>query len=106
MGSYLFRKPQVKTLLLGLDNAGKTTFLYKIKATDYQSNIPSIVYNPETAKHQEFSIMGWDLGEEERLAKRWKIFYEGTQAIIFMIDSRDHERINLVKEELWKIHFE
>lgn len=37
-----------KVLILGLDNAGKTTFLYKLKHGRVEQTVPTIGFNVET----------------------------------------------------------
>jgi hypothetical protein len=42
-----------------LDAAGKTTLLYKIKATDIENTIPTIGFNVETATYKSFDFRVW-----------------------------------------------
>jgi ADP-ribosylation factor family len=60
----LFKKPEdVKVLFLGLDAAGKTTILYKLKLRDPVVTIPTIGINIETLTTNRGSIFtGWDVG--------------------------------------------
>ena len=49
--------------MLGLDAAGKTTILYKLKLNETVSTIPTIGFNVETVKPcngLEFTV--WDVG--------------------------------------------
>jgi len=44
---------EMKTLLLGLDAAGKTTILYKLNLGEIISTVPTIGFNVETIKHKQ-----------------------------------------------------
>ena len=48
--------------MLGLDAAGKTTFLYKLKLGERVTTIPTIGFNVETVEFQNLSITVWDVG--------------------------------------------
>ena len=45
----IFKKEQtMKTLMLGLDAAGKTTILYKMQLGEVVTSVPTIGFNMET----------------------------------------------------------
>ena len=46
-----FRR-DVRILLLGLDAAGKTTILYKLKMNETVNTIPTIGFNMETVQYK------------------------------------------------------
>ena len=46
--SALFGSKEVRILILGLDNAGKTTILYRLQAAEIETTIPTIGFNVET----------------------------------------------------------
>ena len=45
----------------------------------------------------------WDVGGQERIRPLWNYYFNGVNAIIFVIDSNDKERIDEAKEELWRL---
>lgn len=51
--------------MLGLDAAGKTTVLYKMKLGERVTTIPTIGFNVETVEFHNLSIMVWDVGGQE-----------------------------------------
>jgi GTPase SAR1 family protein len=53
-------KTEVRVLVLGLDNAGKTTILYQLKMGEVVSTIPTIGFNVETVtyKNLTFQVRG------------------------------------------------
>lgn len=89
-----------KILLLGLDGAGKTTLIYKLKLGEFLSTIPTIGFNVETIKYKKLNMTIWDLGGQKSIRDLWRHYYENTDALIFIIDSCDKERLELAKEEL------
>jgi len=89
-----------RILLVGLDAAGKTTILYKLKLGDTIHTIPTVGFNCEIVQYNRLTFTIWDIGGQEKLRRLWRHYYEGTDAIIFVVDSNDHERINIVAEEL------
>ena len=58
---YLFRHARIA--MLGLDNAGKTTILYKLKLGEVVTTIPTIGFNVETVDYKE----GFTLNNNDRV---------------------------------------
>ena len=69
----LFFAPQpAKILMLGLDAAGKTTILYKMKLGDVVTTIPTIGFNVEYVQYKNLAMTVWDVGGQERKRSvRW-----------------------------------
>mgnify|MGYP003986508211 FL=1 len=44
----------------------------------------------------------WDIGGQDLLRKLWRHYYENVDAIIYIVDSNDRERIELARQELMK----
>ena len=97
------RGPENRILTLGLDGAGKTTFLYKLKLGDDLNTIPTIGFNVETIKFGNLTMNLWDIGGQKKIRDLWAHYYPNTNGIIFLVDTSDRERIPLVKEELFKM---
>merc|ERR550537_2185886 len=74
--------------MVGLDAAGKTTILYKLKLGEVVTTIPTIGFNV------------WDIGGQDKIRKLWRYYYANTQGLIFVIDSNDRDRIEDTREEL------
>ena len=51
----LFGKKDVRILMVGLDAAGKTTILYKLKLGEIVTTIPTIGFNVETVEYKNIS---------------------------------------------------
>jgi small GTP-binding protein len=93
----------VKILMLGLDACGKTTILYKLKLGENVVSIPTIGFNLEKVEFKNLSLTVWDIGGQDKIRKLWKYYYQNTNALIFVIDANDRERISEAEEELFKI---
>nr|XP_004542692.1 ADP-ribosylation factor-like protein 14 [Maylandia zebra] len=97
-------KPQVQVLLLGLDNAGKSTLLYKLKHNTSVSTVPTIGFNVEMLEarknRRKIAITIWDVGGQGNMRDHWPNFYQNAGAIVFVVDSADQERLNEAQREL------
>lgn len=97
-------KPQVQVLLLGLDNAGKSTLLYKLKHNTNVSTVPTIGFNVEMLEarknRRKIAITIWDVGGQGNMRDHWPNFYQNAGAIVFVVDSADQERLNEAQREL------
>ena len=57
-----FGKREMRILMLGLDAAGKTTILYKLKLGEVVSSVPTIGFNVETVEYKNIKFTVWDVG--------------------------------------------
>lgn len=93
-----------RILLLGLDNAGKTTCLYKLKLNETVSTIPTIGFNVETVQPVPgLTMTVWDVGGQEKLRGLWRHYYHGVNGLIWVIDSNDPARIEESREEFMTV---
>ena len=90
----LFGNVERRILLVGLDAAGKTTILYKLKLGEVVTTIPTIGFNVETVDYKNISFVMWDVGGQEKIRALWRHYFSGTQGIIFVVDSNDAERLD------------
>ena len=86
--------------MLGLDAAGKTTILYKLKVGEVVTTIPTIGFNVETVEYRDVTFQVWDVGGQDKIRKLWRHYYIGTTGIIFVVDAADKHRMGTVREEL------
>ncbi|XP_006000587.1 uncharacterized protein LOC102357799 [Latimeria chalumnae] len=92
---------QARVLMLGLDAAGKTTLLYKMKLNEAVTTIPTIGFNVETVeplKNVSFTV--WDVGGQTRIRTLWKHYFMNTDGLVFVVDSADPERFEEARQEL------
>merc|ERR1719408_805659 len=92
-----------KFVMVGLDAAGKTTILYKLKLGEVVTTIPTIGFNVETVEYKNISFTVWDVGGQDKIRPLWRHYYTGTQGLIFVVDSNDRDRVEDAREELMKM---
>jgi len=88
-----FGKKDMRILMVGLDAAGKTTILYKLKLGEVVTTIPTIGFNVETVEYKNISFTVWDVGGQDKIRPLWRHYYQNTQGIIFVVDSNDQDRL-------------
>ncbi|XP_018331522.1 ADP-ribosylation factor 2 [Agrilus planipennis] len=96
----LFGKKQMRILMVGLDAAGKTTILYKLKLGEIVTTIPTIGFNVETVEYKNICFTVWDVGGQDKIRPLWRHYFQNTQGLIFVVDSNDRERITEAEHEL------
>lgn len=89
--------------MVGLDAAGKTTILYKMKLGEVVTTIPTIGFNVETVEYRNINFTVWDVGGQDKIRPLWRHYYQGTQGLIFVVDSNDRDRVEEAAEELRKM---
>src|SRR5574343_1503007 len=98
--STLFGKNEIRILILGLDNAGKTTLLNKLQLSAVTETVPTIGFNLETVTYNNLQLQVWDLGGQGTLRPYWRCYYPNTNAVIYVIDSADCDRMEMAKKEM------
>src|SRR5574343_1258217 len=99
--SSLFGRGEIRILILGLDNAGKTTLLYKLQLNQVIETVPTIGFNLETVTYKNLKLQVWDLGGQGTIRPYWRCYYPNTNAVIYVVDSADKERIEVAKQEMY-----
>ena len=114
----------MRILMVGLDAAGKTTILYKLKLGEIVTTIPTIGtlanpfvfkhwdcaewtvgigFNVETVDYKNIQFTVWDVGGQDKIRPLWRHYFQNTQGIIFVVDSNDRDRIVEAREELQRM---
>jgi len=96
-------KRDMRILMVGLDAAGKTTILYKLKLGEVVTTIPTVGFNVEEVQYKNINFTVWDVGGQDKIRKLWRYYYQNTQGVIFVVDSNDRDRIEDAREELAKL---
>ena len=60
----------------GLDAAGKTTILYKLKLGEIVTTIPTIGFNVETVEYKNISFTVWDVGGQDKIRPLWRHYFQ------------------------------
>ena len=90
-------------LILGLDASGKTTLLNRLKTNESAVTIPTIGFNSETIQYGRLKFTMMDIGGQSSIRGMWHHYFENCNAVVFVIDSADKDRISVVKEEIGKL---
>lgn len=103
---------EIRVLMLGLDNAGKTSklvvltiaILYKLKFHENNSlTVPTIGFNVECITYKNIKFNVWDVGGQNKIRPLWRHYFTGTKALIFVVDCSDRDRIEEAKQEFTRI---
>ena len=94
------KEKDVRILMLGLDNAGKTTILKKFNGKDINSVSPTLGFNIKTLEHKGYNLNIWDVGGQKSLRSYWRNYFEITDGLIWVVDSADKRRMHDCKSEL------
>jgi ADP-ribosylation factor 1/2 len=89
-----------RILLVGLDNSGKTSILYRMNMGEFVLTTPTIGFNVESFKYKKTTFSVWDVGGQDRLRKLWKHYFSGTDGLVFVIDVNDNERLKECMDEI------
>jgi len=97
----LFWKEEMELTLVGLQHAGKTTFVNVIATGGYNEDmIPTVGFNMRKITKGNVTIKLWDIGGQPRFRSMWERYCRGVNAIVYMVDAADHEKIEASKNEL------
>ena len=113
------KEKDVRILMLGLDNAGKTTILKKFNGEDINTISPTLGFNIKTLEHKGmprslpgyyllsniflsagYNLNIWDVGGQKSLRSYWRNYFETTDGLVWVVDSADKRRLQDCKAEL------
>jgi len=86
--------------MIGLDSAGKSTILYKLKLGEVVNTIPTVGFNVETIVFRDVRFTVWDVGGQDKIRPLWRHYYQNTSGMIYVVDSNDRDRIDEAAREL------
>lgn len=100
-----FNKPEteVRILILGLDNAGKTTILKNLCKEDVTHITPTQGFNIKSLAYNSFKLNIWDVGGQKSIRPYWRNYFDTTNAMIYVIDSSDRRRMEETGIELQQL---
>ena len=67
------------------------------------TTIPTIGFNVETIEYKNIKFTTWDVGGQDKIRPLWRHYYQGTQGLIFVVDSNDKDRIDEAHDELHRL---
>lgn len=62
--------------------------------------MPTQGFNIKSIESHGFKLHVWDIGGQKTIRKYWRNYYENTDALVYVVDSGDTERIDECQEEL------
>lgn len=89
-----------KILFLGLDNAGKTTLLHVLKDDSLSQHTPTSQPTKEELIMGNVKFNAYDLGGHAAVRRLWKEYSVGCDAVVYIVDAHDTDRIGEAKREL------
>mmetsp|Transcript_94755 Transcript_94755/g.306414 ORF Transcript_94755/g.306414 Transcript_94755/m.306414 type:complete len:240 (-) Transcript_94755:212-931(-) len=110
MGAALGHRKETKTLMVGLDSAGKTTILNKLRIGEVVTTLPYAFLRIETAQYKNMKMLVtftvFDVGGRDKIRVLWRPYYKQCNSLIFVVNSIDRFRIGEAKEQLDKMYEE
>mmetsp|Transcript_15304 Transcript_15304/g.46235 ORF Transcript_15304/g.46235 Transcript_15304/m.46235 type:complete len:200 (-) Transcript_15304:1184-1783(-) len=104
---YMFKKEELHILMLGIDKAGKTTLLERLKSAygdlpgaDPDKILPTVGLNVGRMQAYQAPLIFWDLGGQAGLRSIWDKYYAESHALVFVVDSADEARLDEAKAAL------
>ena len=91
-----------KIIILGIQNAGKTTILYRLSIGQLVKTTPTIGSNVEEISYNNVKLQAWDLGGQESTRSIWDVYFTNTDAIVYVIDTHD-ETYDDSKTQFYKL---
>lgn len=98
-------KQECRVLVVGLDGSGKSTIVQRLKhgKTEESEVIPTIGFNIECVEYRKMVFSLWDLGGAKETRGFWRFYYEGSQGVIWVMDSSDRARVEEAREDLHRL---
>ena len=94
------KEREMKLLMVGLDNAGKTTVVKKFNGEATDTISPTLGFDIKTLEHRGYRLNVWDVGGQQTIRSYWRNYFEVTDGIIWVVDSADQWRLEMCRDEL------
>lgn len=72
-----------------------------MRDNQFKDSVPTVGLNIEHLTHKRYSITFWDVGGQA--TKLWKHYFDKIDAVIFVIDSTDEEKLLFARDEFHRI---
>lgn len=107
-------RPTLRVLIIGLDNAGKTTLLEQMKSLHLKRDEkaskaaikrigPTVGLNVGKVQYKKWDVMFWDLGGHASMREIWEHYFEEATALMFVVDAADPKRLPEAEKELGRL---
>ncbi|KAJ1927920.1 ADP-ribosylation factor-like protein 2 [Tieghemiomyces parasiticus] len=88
------KEREMRLLMLGLDNAGKTTVLKRINGEPIDTISPTLGFNIKTLTYGNYKLNIWDIGGQKSLRSYWRNYFEATDGLVWVVDAVDAARLD------------
>lgn len=99
------KRSELKMLILGLDNSGKTTILHKQFGLAAECLPPTFGYRIHSIQHGPWSLLFLDVGGQQSFRKYWTNYYEGLDGLVYVFDLTDSRPVSPHLEDILNDHF-
>lgn len=89
--------------VIGLENAGKTTFVSQLVDKECSRTVPTVGVNVEKYRKGNLSLKLWDLGGQIQYRPEWVAYAKTCDMLVFIIDSSEPDTISFCKKELFNL---
>lgn len=79
------QEKELRLLLLGLDNAGKTTLLKQLASEDVTHVTPTAGFNIKSVLSNGFKLNVWDIGGQRKIRPYWRNYFENTDILVKLL---------------------
>ena len=94
------KEKEMRVLLVGLDNAGKTTIVKRVNGEDISKISPTLGFDIKTLEFRGYRLNVWDVGGQRSLRPYWRNYFEATDGMVWVVDSADTMRLADCAREL------
>ena len=94
------KEQELRILILGLDNAGKTTIMKRVCGEDIHEISPTVGFNIKSLEYNSYTLNLWDVGGQKSIRTYWRNYFEQTDGIIWVVDSVDRWRLEECRNQL------
>ena len=74
-----------------------------MKLGELVTTIPTIGFNVEQVNYKNLTMTIWDVGGQDKIRPLWRHYYDNTDALIWIIDSADAERLHEARDEFHRV---
>jgi len=100
----LFWAQEMEIAVLGLQNAGKSSFVEVINTGAFRENLaPTVGFNMYKVQKGKVTIKVWDMGGQEKFRSMWERYCRGVEVVVFIVDSSDASNVPVSSKELGQL---
>ncbi|KAI6028082.1 hypothetical protein PISMIDRAFT_416278 [Pisolithus microcarpus 441] len=103
LSSILFSKA-AEVAVVGLQASGKTSFVNVISSGQWSEDVvPTVAFNYRKVRKGAVTFKIWDVAGQPKFRSMWERYCHGMDAIVFIVDSADHDKFDTARFELHQL---